>query len=380
MAIEGPLRELGIHDVFQLLDLSKKTGVLSVSSTLRRNDGAVFFDTGAVVGAEIKSNPHQLGQMLVSSGKITQGELERALQQQAKGQGERLGEVLLALGFLTERELADHVRRQIEEVVFEVLGWREGYFSFAEGPLPSSTGGGGVRIAAGALLMEGARRIDEWSRMERKIPHLGMVPALAPASSGAEGDVALNPLEWDLLAAVDGERDLRALAQALGRSEFDVAKTVFGMASAGVLVLLDPGTRPSRDAPAPANAFDRASEALAAGDVEGARAAAQAAAALNPREPLVQWLLGRVALAAGRPAEGEEYLRRALQLDPLSAPAHRALADALALQGKHAEAVNWWRRWLALDDPARTNEEREQIQETVRAAQTLDSLLRMPHA
>ena len=35
MAIEGPLRELGIHDVFQLLDLSRKTGMLCVSSKLR---------------------------------------------------------------------------------------------------------------------------------------------------------------------------------------------------------------------------------------------------------------------------------------------------------------------------------------------------------
>ena len=41
MPIEGPLRELGIHDVFQLLDLSRKTGILSVTSTLRRNEGSV---------------------------------------------------------------------------------------------------------------------------------------------------------------------------------------------------------------------------------------------------------------------------------------------------------------------------------------------------
>ena len=33
MAIEGPLRELGIHDVFQLLDLSRKTGMLRVTSS-----------------------------------------------------------------------------------------------------------------------------------------------------------------------------------------------------------------------------------------------------------------------------------------------------------------------------------------------------------
>ena len=46
MAIEGPLRELGIHDVFQLLDLSRKTGRLRVTSLLRDNEGTVYFDSG----------------------------------------------------------------------------------------------------------------------------------------------------------------------------------------------------------------------------------------------------------------------------------------------------------------------------------------------
>ena len=36
MAIEGPLKELNIHDVFQLLDLGRKTGVLCVTSELRQ--------------------------------------------------------------------------------------------------------------------------------------------------------------------------------------------------------------------------------------------------------------------------------------------------------------------------------------------------------
>ena len=62
MAIRGPLRELGIHDVFQLLDLSRKTGVLKVTSELRQNEAeaaryaearaADDFDTAAVIAGE----------------------------------------------------------------------------------------------------------------------------------------------------------------------------------------------------------------------------------------------------------------------------------------------------------------------------------------
>ena len=64
MAIEGPLRELGIHDVFQLLDLSRKTGTLTITSSLRDNQGTVYFESGAVVYAAIRSNPHPLGELL----------------------------------------------------------------------------------------------------------------------------------------------------------------------------------------------------------------------------------------------------------------------------------------------------------------------------
>jgi tetratricopeptide (TPR) repeat protein len=377
--IEGPLRELGIHDVFQLLDLSRKTGVLMVTSTLRRNEGSVSFDQGAIVAAEIKTNPHQLGAMLVNSGKITPEDLKRALDQQAKGDGARLGEILVEMALVSQRELEEHVRFQIEEVVFEVMNWREGYFSFNEGPVAPRPDGTAVRIPTGSLLMEGARRIDEWSRMERGIPHLGMVPALAPVAPSLDGELALQPAEWEVLAAVDGERDVRGLAQVLGRSEFELAKTVFGMVSAGLILLLDPAKRPVRGTPEPQGAHERAVAALAMGDIEGARAAAEAGAALHPREPRAQWVLGRVALQSGRAAEGEEYQRRALRLDPLFPPAHRTLGDALALQGRYAEAVDWWRRWLALDDPGRAPEAAEQVEDTIRAAETLDSLLRMPH-
>src|SRR5438034_4353535 len=130
MPIEGPLRELGIHDVFQLLDLSRKTGVLRVTSELRHNAGTISFEGGAIIFAEIRSNPHPLGALLLRTGKITEADLERARDmQERQGDGRRLGEILVSLGALTPRELERQVRFQIEEVVFEVMSWREGYRS-----------------------------------------------------------------------------------------------------------------------------------------------------------------------------------------------------------------------------------------------------------
>src|SRR5213594_4135306 len=341
MAIEGPLRELGIHDVFQLLDLSRKTGVLRVTSDLRHNAGTIYFEDGTIIFAEIRSNPHPLGALLLRTGKTTEADLERARDmQQRQGDSRRLGEILVSLGALTRRELQRQVRFQIEEVVFEVMSWREGYFSFTEGPLSDVATETAVRIPTEALLMEGARRIDEWSRIESRIPHLGVVPMLAPPQEGGEGELDLLPPEWEMLAMIDGARDVRAIAAELGRSEFEVAKTLFGLDSAGIVVLADPGTAKRERSSLAADLAElvaQAEDALARRDFEGARAAAEQAAGAHPHDAAIHLLLGRIGLAAGRGAEAVEELRRALRLDPLLVGAHRVLgADEQGIEPQRA--------------------------------------------
>jgi uncharacterized protein DUF4388/tetratricopeptide repeat protein len=365
MPIEGPLRELGIHDVFQLLDLSRKTGALRVTSEVRHNQGTIYFDAGIVMFAEIRSNPHPLGGLLLRTGKITESDLDRARDmQQRQGDKRRLGEILVALGAITQREVERQVRFQIEEVVFEVMSWNEGYFSFSEGTVSDVPTEIAVRIPVEALLMEGARRIDEWSRIETRVAHLGVVPTLAPPPEASGGELDLLPPEWEVLALIDGRRDVRALATDLARSDFDVAKTLFGLESAGVIVLLDPGTsvrgRPSPvggggagergggEASELAELVARAERALEARDLEGARAAAEQAANLQSHDPTVHLLLGRLHLAQGRAPAAVEELRRALRLDPLLVSTHRHLGYALVALGRFAEAVDSWEQWERL--------------------------------
>src|SRR5690242_7589620 len=376
MAIEGPLRELGIHDVFQLLDLSRKTGLLRVTSELRHNAGTIYFEDGKIIFAEIRSNPHPLGALLLRTGKISEADLERARDmQQRQGDKRRLGEILVSLGAITPRELQRQVRFQVEEVVFEVMSWREGYFSFTEGPLTDVPTEAMVSIPTEALLMEGARRIDEWSRIEGRIPHLGVVPTLAPPLEGGGGGLDLLPPEWEMLAMIDGTRDVRGIAAELGRSDFEVAKTLFGLESAGVIVLADPGTTPRERTTLAgdlAALVARAEDALARRELEEARAVAEQAAGVHPHDPTVHLLLGRIALAGARAADAVEELRRALRLDPLLVAAHRVLGYALVATGRFGEAVEQWDQWERL--ASRTDSElalRDEVSRAKAAALTL---------
>ena len=143
MAIEGPLRELGIHDVFQLLDLSRKTGMLRVSSELREDEGVVLFDGGRVVQASIRSKSIATELALLQAGRITESDLAQARGRHSNGHASTdIVDLLVDSGAITQTELERQLRLQIESVVFELMSWREGFFSFEERPreeLPGDT-------------------------------------------------------------------------------------------------------------------------------------------------------------------------------------------------------------------------------------------------
>src|SRR5437763_4945934 len=183
MAIEGPLRELGIHDVFQLLDLSRKTGVLRVASELRDDEGVVYFDSGRVVHAQVRSKAMPLEMILLQSGKISQDDIETARAERTNGSANKeIVDLLLSRGVVTSKEIERQLRMQIESVVFELMSWREGFFSFEERPAAelAKSREARIRVSTESLLMEGARRIDEWSRLADKVPNLTVIPVLAP--------------------------------------------------------------------------------------------------------------------------------------------------------------------------------------------------------
>lgn len=348
MAIRGPLRELGIHDVFQLLDLSRKTGTLRVTSELRQNEGTIWFEQGAVVAATVRSNPHRLGEMLQRAGKVLEEDLVRARGMQQEGDTRLLGEILVAIGALSRRDLELQVRAQVEEVIFTVLRWSEGFFEFEEGAAADIPREAPIRIATEALLMEGARRIDEWSRIQSRVPHLGVVPRLTAGGNEEAGTLQLRPFEWRVLAACDGMLDVRGVARTLGASEFDVARALFGLASAGVIVLQDPATPTTATGQDPITLLSQGEAFLRQGDAAAARSLAERALATNPEDPRAHLLFGRAHLADEHWVEAEAAFRSAVRLDPHSAIGLRHLALASAGLGRFEEALEAWNQWLVL--------------------------------
>jgi tetratricopeptide (TPR) repeat protein len=369
MAIEGPLRELSIQDVLQLLELARKTGVLTVRSDGLNDEAIVHFIRGEIVFAVRRRSTRRLGQLLIRAGRLTQRELERALQLQRADPTRRLAEILLEMGSVSDTELEQQLRFQMEESIYELMAWQEGYFRFEE-RTDVAQERLIVRVRVESLLMEGARRIDEWTRLESKVPSAESVPFLAPHSERDGAPLELRTSEWEVLAEIDGERDVRQLAAGLGRSTFDVAKTIYGLVSTGVVQVRE------RHSPIPEQQLQqeirRINGLITDGQLEEAQKQAREMEAAHPDRAELALLSGRTLLAQRRVRAATEAFARAVKLDPLSPEAHFHLGTAALQTGELERAATAWETFVTLSGDGGA---RRVIERGLHAVRTLTQIL-----
>lgn len=372
MAIEGPLRELGLTDLFQLIHLSRKTGTLTVRAASYPRPALVHFDRGAVVGTRAAGDSTRLGQLLLRAGKASEGQIQRALQEQHAEPSLRLGAILVRSGGIAREDVESQLRFQMEESIFQLVQWTDGHFRFEESA-PPDVGPIAIRVATEGVLMEALRRVDEWSALASGPPDTDLVPGLV--EGGGPRTLSLQPLEWEVLAAVDGEHSLRSIARVLGQAEFEVAKAVFALVSVGLVDLRHRQPRPAAPSPAappPPPELVAAEAELSAGRLDAAERRAREALQRDGGRAELHLLLGRVELRRSRWAQAAQHLHAAVQRDPLLARAYYALGLAAARQGDLPRAAEALDTYLRL--PEGSTERRDRA---VRAASLIAELQRL---
>jgi tetratricopeptide (TPR) repeat protein len=229
MAIKGSLKEASLPDVIQLLFLGRRTGCLALAD--QHNFGTIYLDEGQIVYASIVNRRDRLGDILLRKGRITAEQLERAIHAQDGDRQHKLGEILVGLGVLSRAELEEYIRLQIEEAVYYLFTWTSGTFNFEAGVRPEREDFL-VRISPEALLLEGARRVDEWSLIEKKVPSFDLIFSV-DHQHVSQSSPTLSPEQQRLLPLIDGTRDVRQLIDESGLVEFEVGKALYGLITAG---------------------------------------------------------------------------------------------------------------------------------------------------
>src|SRR5688500_10610836 len=147
MAFQGSLKELPLPDIIQLVSVGGKTGKFTLS---RENEnGSIYLKNGQMVHAQL---------------------------------GELVG----------------------EEAIYALAIWNHGDFEFSASEQPDRQT---ITKSNTNLLMEAARRLDEWRVLSRKVPSIEYIPELLARENRHE-QVTLNPQEWMLITKIDGQRSI----------------------------------------------------------------------------------------------------------------------------------------------------------------------------
>lgn len=260
MALEGTIKDFGLPDIFQLIGLQRKTGVLALNNG--QESVTVTFENGMVVMADssAKRLEDRLGNVLVKQGKLSRDKLEDALQTQ-RATLQRLGHIVVTQNLITQSDLREALQVQISQIVFKVFRWRDGDYHFAPSEAVDYDRENFTPMSADFILMEGIRMVDEWPIIEKKIPSLDIVfraavdPGLievggedsepaADARRGATSKIRLTQEEERIFRRVDGTRTVHGIIDASGVGEFEVCRTLFDLLNRSIITPAGRGAAP----------------------------------------------------------------------------------------------------------------------------------------
>jgi hypothetical protein len=231
MKLAGEIRTPGaLCDIIATIaQASWKGELLIVDHDLARS---IYFDAGSVIGVATNVEDERLGEVLFRFGVVTRDQVDKAVEA-AKTSGKRFGEIIMELEFVTAEELFPMMARQLEEVFFTVLQVSSGIFYFFD-RFDDKTILHRYNLNAGALLMEGARRMDEMRFFREKVPSDDYIPT--PTQSGKKPPDDL----LEVYEQCDGKRSIAEIGRRIGQLEFEVTRTVFQLMSGGFLTVGSP--------------------------------------------------------------------------------------------------------------------------------------------
>lgn len=264
--MHGPLHEIGLVEVLQLLARGARHGTLRVTGPDPTMPRTVRLRAGRVVAVAPDATDEAIGRALVARHLL----------------GDAAAHADLA------PEIHDAMRHDLAmRVIAVMLHWTRGRFDFTEEEVEE----GSLDIDVEAILRELVDRESRRVEVAAQLDDFHAVPGFVEAASLAEGEAPiLETLDWRILDAVDGRRDVGAIAAQLDEPLDTVGERVRALLGAAILEL----------APAPVNDAVAARAAIEAGRYDLAVTLLESRAGTAPGDREAWRLLGLAEVGGGR--------------------------------------------------------------------------------
>ncbi|HZE72588.1 MAG TPA: DUF4388 domain-containing protein [Pyrinomonadaceae bacterium] len=231
MAIQGTLTTMSVSDLLQFLAVGRKTGTLKFSH--HKVLKGIYFENGVIVGSTTNDPKEYLGQVLIHYGKLTEAQLQVAMETQRKGDAGRLGQILVAQGVLKESEVAGVLKIRTLDIIYDLFIWKEAHFEFVVGePLPADFTR--VEVEPTLVIMEGIYRADELMRYRTLIPSDRTVMELG---SGWTSSLSVGKDIRQILYFVEKRMSVAEICYNMHASSFDVYAQLYDLVNKGLAVV-----------------------------------------------------------------------------------------------------------------------------------------------
>lgn len=250
MALQGSLQTMSVPDLLQFLAVGRKTGLLKFSHG--KVAKGIYFESGVIVGSSTNDPREYLGQVLIHYGKITEEQLQAAmevqrhegqsLKSQVPGDSEekgdvtppvvkrRLGQVLIDSGIVSEAEVIEVLEIRTLDIIYDLFIWKVGTFEFcAAGPLPADFTR--VHVEPNRVIMEGVYRSDELARYQTLIPSDRSVMELG---SGWTSSLGLGQTTRQLLYFLEKRMSVAEISYNMHSSPFEVYGQLYELVQKGL--------------------------------------------------------------------------------------------------------------------------------------------------
>jgi hypothetical protein len=236
--LEGTLESFAIGEILQLVSQQAKTGTLEI----RTSEGMarLRFREGKLLEAwpEKRTPTELIGERLARAGLVTAAQLEHALRNQRQTL-RPLGDILIRSGTLRIAEFQEILGLQHRETVYQLLRLKRGTFQFIPETVEIEEGVS-VPMEVDALLMEGARQVDEWPRVLERVSSENRIFAREEGKAGSD----LSQEEARALSLVDGVSTVRETVDRSRLGEFAGWEALASLVDRGLIVPVNQVRRP----------------------------------------------------------------------------------------------------------------------------------------
>jgi len=349
MAFQGDLRNINLATVFQNLQQNMQSGTLRVyregsERFLYIREGRIAMLSSGV-GSETP-----VGEYLMRAGKITAEDLDSA--QKRRRKGARLSGYLARAGSVDDSDIAEAIRQYVEEEIYDLFTWPDGRFEFEEGEpseevFDAEIRSAGLQLDPNGIILEAARRVDEWERINRVVGSLGEIYVVRRERM-ADVESLSDARAKRVAALLDGRRDVAAVIRDSGVGRFAACQALSRLISDRMVrpVSADELRRLAEQAES-ARAIDEAIRLmrkaleLERNDLALRRRLAELLErSLDRQEAASEYkLLANSLIDSGKIGEAADALRRAVALAPNDVAAREKLFQIMAESGGKTVAL-----------------------------------------